>query len=144
MRRARGFTLVELMTVVTIIGVLAAIAIPSFLSQKNKATDASAKEVARSAANAAETYATDHNGSYTGLEASVVHEYEPAIQTAAGGNNAYLSAAAAAESGAGFTVTAVAPGTGDTFTWTRKASGAVERTCAAAGANKNGCLTGSW
>ena len=62
-----GFTLIELLVVILIIGILAAIAIPSFLSQKSKATDASAKELARTAQTTAETYATDHGGNYAGM-----------------------------------------------------------------------------
>src|ERR1700760_1233746 len=101
-----GFTLIELLVVILIIGILAAIAIPSFLNQKTKATDASAKELARTAQTAAETYSTDHNGSYAGMTAAGLQTVEPTIQTAAGNNNAYLSGVTVTGGGTGYSVTA--------------------------------------
>lgn len=57
MRRARrGFTLIELMVVVVIIGVLAAIAIPKFQSTKGKANAATLKSDLRNLATAQEAY----------------------------------------------------------------------------------------
>jgi type IV pilus assembly protein PilA len=64
-----GFTLVELLVVMLILGLLAAIAIPSFFNQREKAKDADAKAAARTAQTAIETYATDNGGEYTGATA---------------------------------------------------------------------------
>ena len=57
-----GFTLVELLVVMLILGILAAISIPAFFNQRDKARDADAKVAARTAELAMETYATDNGG----------------------------------------------------------------------------------
>jgi type IV pilus assembly protein PilA len=132
MRDERGFTLIELLVVILIIGILAAIAIPSFLSQKDKAYDAGAKELARTAYTTMETYATDHNGEYLNATIKALHEYESSIPEtkAAANGGAYLKGepTVAAET---FSVTAVAAHTGDEFTISRNSKGEVTRTCEA-------------
>ncbi len=60
--KEEGFTLIELLVVMIIIGILAAIAIPVFLSQKQKGYDASLKSDLRTIANELESYNTDGNG----------------------------------------------------------------------------------
>jgi len=60
----KGFTLVEIMIVVAIIALLAAIAIPNLLSARMTANTAAAKANVRSLSTAAETYSTANNGSY--------------------------------------------------------------------------------
>ena len=63
----QGFTLIELLVVIIIIGILAAIAIPVFLSQRQKGWDAAVKSDLRNAATAEETYLTE-NSVYTAAD----------------------------------------------------------------------------
>jgi type IV pilus assembly protein PilA len=64
----KGFTLIELMVVIIIIGILAAIAIPVFLNQRQQAWTGSVKSDLANASIAAESYSVAHNGSYVGLD----------------------------------------------------------------------------
>ncbi len=72
--REGGFTLIELLVVIIIIGILAAIAIPTFLRQREKGYRADIKSGLKNAATAAESYAVENQGSYTGLTQTALED----------------------------------------------------------------------
>jgi type IV pilus assembly protein PilA len=138
----KGFTLIELLVVILIIGILAAIAIPSFLNQRSKGNDAEAKSTAVTAAEAMETCATDNNGTYTSCSKASLQSIEPTLNDA----NARL-AVASGSNNYQVVVTSNRDSNAATFTLSRSANGTTARSCSTGTADKGGCSAtsgGSW
>lgn len=117
-----GFTLVELLVVMLILGLLAAIAIPAFFNQRDKARDADAKSAARTAQTAIETYATDNGGEYADATVVDLRDIEPTL------NDATLTDPLPLATASEYTVEAQSD-TGNLFRITRSADGTTELTC---------------
>jgi type IV pilus assembly protein PilA len=142
-REESGFTLIELLVVMLIIGILAAIAIPTFFNQREKARDAGAKEMAHTAQVAMETYATDNNGNYTAVDPAALNLIDNSLALAAGTPAKPYLSAASAPTATTWALTVTSP-TGNTFSISRNATGALSYDCTVpAGNNRAGCPTGN-
>src|SRR3954471_8952288 len=137
MVRDDGFTLVEILVVMLVLGLLAAIAIPSFFNQREKARDADAKMAAKTAQEAAEAIATDNDRYYDGPDGVSVANLRNAEETL---NDADLSVPAVGHDT--YTVR-VHSASGNDFAVSRLVDGSATLTCSTAG--KAGCpSTGNW
>ena len=76
-----GFTLVEIMIVVAIIALLAAIAIPNLLRARMTSNDALAKATLRAMSTSAESYGTANNGNFPANETALTGATPPYLNT---------------------------------------------------------------
>jgi type IV pilus assembly protein PilA len=121
-----------------ILGLLAAIAIPAFFNQRDKAKDASGKAAVRTAETAMETYATDNDGSYTGANNGALENIEPTLNNVDADLTVTPNGA-----GDGYAVNVNVPDTGNDFSIVRAADGTSTLPCGDGGLTAGSATPGN-
>lgn len=136
-RSEHGFSLIELLVVMLVIAILAAIMLPAFLGQRAKAQDGTAKQALATTGLAALTYYTE-NDNFNAMTVTGLQKIEPSLKDDPAGTGLTVDSA----SGEAYKVHLTHPATGHVFTLER-GSGKDKRTCTPAG--QGGCpANGEW
>lgn len=137
LRSERGVTMLELLTVIVVIGILGAIAVPAFLQHRDRARDATAQANVRAAQTAAMEIGQENEGRYSGPDGVTVENLrsaEPSLRE--------VPVTVPLVQPEAFTVR-VQSETGNTFDITQNDDGTVDLTCASA--SDAGCPSdGTW
>ena len=86
-KKSDGFTLIELMIVVAIIGILVAIAVPNFVSMRDNAKEAAVKSNCHTVQIAAEDFSVRNDGLYAGSLADALASGETLVDLLVGGSS---------------------------------------------------------